>query len=99
MSGGFGREGVHQDAASVYPAQSVESPTDSSVSVEEVLLAAGEQVGHNKLCFASWMNKAVAVFVKDEPLVHQLVQSGVFVRDLFVQLSPLSAPSTPFIPN
>ena len=53
------------------------------------------------------MNKAVVVFVKDEPLVHQLVQSGVFVRDLFVQVSPLSAPSLritvsgvpPFIPN
>ena len=47
------------------------------------------------------------MFVNDEPLVHQLVQSGVFVRDLFVQVSPLSAPSLritvsgvpPFIPN
>ena len=63
-------------------------PPDSSISVEEVLLAAGEQVGHDSLCFASRMNKAVVVFVKDEPLVHQLVQSGVFIRDLFVQVSP-----------
>ena len=43
---------------------------------------------------------------KDEPLVHQLVQNGEFVRDMFVQVSPLSAPSSwitvssvpPFIP-
>ena len=78
-----------------------------SVSVEEVLLAVCQQVGHDNLCFASRMNKAVVVFVKDEPLVHLLVQSGVFVRDLFVQVSPLSAPSSriivsgvpPFIPN
>ena len=38
------------------------------------------------------MNKAVVMFIKDKPIVHQLVQSGVFVRDLFVQVSPLSAP-------
>ena len=82
-------------------------PPDSSVSVEEVLLAVGEQVGHDNLSFASRMNKAVVVFVNEELLVHQLVQSGVFIRDLFVQVSPLSVPSTritvsgvpPFIPN
>ena len=69
-------------------------PPDSSVSVEEVLLAVGEQVGHDNLSFASRMNKAVVVFVNEEPLVHQRVQSGVFIRDLFVQVSPLSVPST-----
>ena len=82
-------------------------PPDSSVTVEEVLLAVGEQVGHVKLSFASRMNKAVVVFLKEEPLVYQLVESGVFIRDLFVQISPLSVPSTritvsgvpPFIPN
>ncbi|KAJ3582193.1 hypothetical protein NHX12_015766, partial [Muraenolepis orangiensis] len=55
------------------------APHDSSVSVEEALLAAGEQ----------------------------LVASGVIIRDLYVQVSPLSVPSTrvtvsgvpPFIPN
>ncbi len=53
------------------------------------------------------MNKAVVVFVKSESLVHQLIESGVFIRDLFVQVSPLSVPSSritvsgvpPFIPN
>ena len=54
-------------------------PPDSSVTVEEVLLAVGEQVGHVKLSFASRMNKAVVVFLKEEPLVYQLVESGVFI--------------------
>ena len=58
-------------------------PPDSSVTVEEVLLAVGEQVGHDILSFASRMNKAVVVYLKEEPLVYQLVESGVFIRDLF----------------
>ncbi|KAJ3586247.1 hypothetical protein NHX12_012647 [Muraenolepis orangiensis] len=83
------------------------APHDSSVSVEEALLAAGEQVGHGNLVFASTVNKAVLVFVKSEQMVHQLVASGMIIRDLYVQVSPLSVPSTrvtisgvpPFIPN
>ncbi|KAJ3601082.1 hypothetical protein NHX12_032055 [Muraenolepis orangiensis] len=73
----------------------------------EALLAAGEQVGHGNLVFASRVNKAVLVLVKSEQMVHQLVASGVIIRDLYVQVSPLSVPSTrvtvsgvpPFIPN
>lgn len=82
-------------------------PPDNNVTVEEVLLAVGEQVGHEKLIFASRMNKAVVVFLKEEPLVHSLIGRGVFMREMFVQVSPLSVPSTritvsgvpPFIPN
>lgn len=33
-------------------------------------LAAGEQVGHHNLSFVSRMNKAVVMFLKDEPHVH-----------------------------
>ncbi|KAJ3591408.1 hypothetical protein NHX12_009353 [Muraenolepis orangiensis] len=83
------------------------APQDSSVSEEEALLAAGEQVGHGNLLFASGMSKAVVVFVKSEQIVHQLVASGVFIKDLYVQVSPLSVPCTritvsgvpPSIPN
>ena len=83
------------------------APPDGSVSVEEVLLAVGEQVGYDKLSFASRMNKAVVVFLKDELVVHRLIEAGVVIRDLLVQVSPLSVPSTritvsgvpPFIPN
>ncbi|KAJ3612006.1 hypothetical protein NHX12_020285 [Muraenolepis orangiensis] len=81
------------------------APHDSSVSEEEALLAAREQVGHGgaggswrsrwvmeeqvghgNLVVISKVNKAVVVFVKSEQIVHQLVASGVFVKDLYVQL-------------
>lgn len=53
------------------------------------------------------MNKTAVVFLKEERLVHVLIESGVFINDMFVQVSPLSVPSTrvvisgvpPFIPN
>ncbi|KAK2912755.1 hypothetical protein Q8A73_006868 [Channa argus] len=83
------------------------APPDGSITVEEVLLAIGNQVGHENLLVASRMNKAVVVFLKAERIINDLVESGVVIRDLFVQVSPLSAPSTrvivsgvpPFIPN
>lgn len=49
-------------------------PPNNFVTVEEVLLAAGEQVGHDNVSFASRMNKAVVVFLKDEPHVYQLIE-------------------------
>lgn len=57
---------------------------DSTATVEEVLLAVGDQVGYDELCLAPRMNKAEVVFLKDEPLVHNLIESGVFIRDLYV---------------
>lgn len=77
------------------------------VLMEVVLLAVREVVGHDKLVYASSMNKAVVVFVKEEQFVHKLVESGVVIQDMFVQVSPLAVPSTrvtvsgvpPFIPN
>lgn len=72
--------------------------------MEEVLLAAGEQVGHGTLLFSQQMNKAVMLYRKDEAHVDQWIESGGFIRDIFAQVSPLSVPSTvsgvpPFIPN
>lgn len=60
---------------------------DSNGTVEEVLLAVSEQVRHDKLYFASRMNKSVVVFLKDEPYVYHLIENGVFTRDIFVQPS------------
>ena len=80
---------------------------DPGIAVEDVLLAAGEQVGYNNLSHASRMNKAVVVFLKEVDLVGQLVESGVFINDVFIQVQPLATPSCritvsgvpPFIPN
>lgn len=64
------------------------------VPMEVVLLAVGEVVGHDQLFYASRMNKAVVVFVKEEQCVYELVESGVVIQDVFVQVSPLVVPST-----
>ena len=72
-----------------------------------MLLAVVEVIGHDQLIYASRMNKAVVVFVKEERCVHMLVESGVTIEKMFVQVSPLAVPSTrttvsgvpPFIPN
>lgn len=69
-------------------------PPQGTVTVEDVLLAAGEQVGHGNLSFASGTNIAEVVFLKEERHVHQLIESGVFIREVFVQVSLLSTPST-----
>lgn len=81
--------------------------TDPQYTVEQVLLAVGEQVGHENIKYGSRMNKAVVAFLREERLVHELVESGLVLDDLFVSVSPLFVPSTrvtvsgvpPFIPN
>lgn len=67
-------------------------PRDSNVTLEEPLLAVGEQVEHDNLSFASSMNKVVVVFLKDKTNKFQLIDSGVFIKDAVVQVSPLSVP-------
>ncbi|KAI4890558.1 hypothetical protein NFI96_024482, partial [Prochilodus magdalenae] len=79
----------------------------AEATVEDVLLAVGERVGHEHIYSASRMNKAVVVFLKDERLVNQLVESGIWVFETFVPVSPLLTPATkvtisnvpPFLPR
>ncbi|TWW60980.1 Disabled -like protein 2-interacting protein [Takifugu flavidus] len=59
---------------------------DLSVSVEEVLLAVGDQVEHANLSYASRMNRGVVVFGKEERLVAELVGRGVTVNGEYLQV-------------
>ncbi|KAJ3582744.1 hypothetical protein NHX12_000281 [Muraenolepis orangiensis] len=76
-------------------------------TVEQVLLAVGDQVGHVNISYASRMNKAVVVFLKDQKYVTELIESGLVLNEEYVQVSPLATPSTRitvsgvplFIPN
>jgi len=68
--------------------------TDQVFTIEDVLLAIGEVVGHEKIVSASRMNKAVVVFLKGENLVNKLVENGIVVSDTLVQVTPLRAPAT-----
>lgn len=80
---------------------------DQICRVEDVLMAMGKVVGHDKIVSASRMNKAVVVFLKDEKFVNMLVESGIEMSDTFVQVTPLRSPATrviisnapPFIKN
>ncbi len=80
---------------------------DPGVTVEEMLLIIGEKVGFENIVSASRMNKAMVVFLKSEPLVNELTVSGIWVKEMFVPVTPLSAPATkvtisnvpPFISN
>lgn len=68
--------------------------SDQAFTVEDVLLAKGEIVGHENIASASRMNKAVVVFLKDETFVNSLVEKGIVVADSLVQVTPLRAPAT-----
>ncbi len=80
---------------------------EAGVSVEEVLVAVGEQVGYSNIVSASRMNKAVVIFLKERNLTSRLVESGIWVSGVFTVISPLVAQSSritisncpPFIPN
>lgn len=67
---------------------------EPGVTVEELLLIFGEQVGFENILSASRMNKAVVVFLKSESLVNQLIVSGIWVKETFVRVNPLSTPAT-----
>lgn len=80
---------------------------DPKFTVEQVLLGVGEQVGHANITYGSRMNKAVVAFLREERLVHDLVESGLVLDNEFVAVSPLFVPSVrvtvsgvpPFISN
>ena len=66
----------------------------SEATVESVLLAVGEQVGYDQIHSASRMNKAVVIFLKKESLVAKAITSGIYVNNVLLPVTPLSAPAT-----
>ncbi|KAG1924522.1 ubiquitin-conjugating enzyme E2 variant [Pimephales promelas] len=80
---------------------------EDGVTVEEVLISAGGEVGHENIVSASRMNKAVVVFLKEQNLVNRLIENGLVINENFVQVTPLYAPTVkitvsnvpPFIPD
>ncbi len=80
---------------------------EASVTVEDVLLAVGEQIGYENIFSASRMNKAVVVFLNAEVLVNKVIENGLWVKGLLTTTTPLFAPATkviisnvpPFIEN
>jgi len=80
---------------------------DIGVSVEDVLVVVGGIIGFENILSASRMNKAVIVFLKTEQLVNQVSENGLWIKETFVPVTPLTAPATkvtvsnvpPFVSN
>ena len=70
---------------------------DDDVMVEGVLVAVGDEVGFESIIYASRMNKAVVVFVKEKNTACRLIENGIVIRDNLVQVTPLYAPSSKII--
>ncbi len=54
---------------------------EMNTSIEDVLLAVGDKVGHANISSASRMNKAVVVFLKNEKQVKDLIESGIWINE------------------
>lgn len=67
---------------------------ESGATIEDVLLAVADQIGHENINSASRMNKAVVVFLKNEHLVKTMIENGIWVKETYVPVTPLSAPAT-----
>lgn len=63
-------------------------------SVEDIGLAVGEKVGHGSIKSAARMNSAVVIFLDWEDKVNQVIEAGITVNEMFVQVLPLTQPAT-----
>lgn len=66
---------------------------DVNTSIKDVLLAVGAKVCHENFSSASRMNKAVVVFLKNENQVKNLIKSGIWINEMYMRITPLSAPA------
>ncbi|TWW62689.1 hypothetical protein D4764_04G0013360 [Takifugu flavidus] len=64
----------------------------SMLSVEEVALAVGQEIGHSSNKFAAHMNRAVVLFMEKVEQANRLVETGITVGGQFVQVTPLTQP-------
>lgn len=97
----------HEETPSLSLRNGFRCVPEDGVSVEDVLVSTGEEVGHENIVSASRMNKAVVVFLKDHSLVNRVIETGLVINENLVQVTPLYAPSAkitvsnvpPFIPD
>lgn len=97
----------HEETTSLSLRNGFRCVPEDGVSVEDVLVSTGEEVGHENIVSASRMNKAVVIFLKDHNLVNRIIETGLVINENLVQVTPLYAPSAritvsnvpPFIPD
>ncbi len=97
----------HEETPSLSLRNGFRCVPEDGVTVENVLISTGGEVGHENIVSASRMNRAVVVFLKEQHFVNQLIENGLVINDNFVQVTPLQAPTAkitvsnvpPFIPD
>ena len=62
-------------------------------SVEDVCLAVGERVRRYQIKSAARLNGAVVIFLDQLEKVNQVVETGITVNEMFVQVLPLAQPA------
>ncbi|TWW61835.1 hypothetical protein D4764_04G0004820 [Takifugu flavidus] len=65
----------------------------SVLSVEEVALAVGQEIGHSSVKSAARMNRAVVLFLEKVEQANRLVETGLTVGGQFFQVTPLTQPA------
>ncbi|TWW56217.1 hypothetical protein D4764_08G0002040 [Takifugu flavidus] len=65
----------------------------SMLSVEEVALAVGQEIGHSSVKCAARMNRAVVLFLETAEQANKLVETGITVGEKFVQVTSLTQPA------
>ncbi|KAK0155415.1 Transposon TX1 uncharacterized protein [Merluccius polli] len=74
--------------------QFIKTWTHSNTLVEDVSLAVGDQVGHSSIKSAARMNGATVIFLDQVGKVNQIIEAGLTVNEMFVQVLPLAQPAT-----
>lgn len=64
-----------------------------NMNIEDVLLAVSQKVSGSNIKSAARMNKALVVFLTEVDMVDELIETGLEVNNMFLQLLPLSSPS------
>ena len=80
------------DDDSLSPENGFRCVPEPSVDLEELLLAVGEIVGCENIVSASDWDDGVAVFLKHKDLVNKLIESGIFLHDVFMEVMPFIQP-------
>ena len=63
-------------------------------SVEDIGLALGALVGDMSVKSAAWMNSAVVLFLDEVQKVNRVIETGLTLNGMFVQVLPLMQPAT-----
>ncbi|KAJ3584708.1 hypothetical protein NHX12_015203 [Muraenolepis orangiensis] len=88
---------VNGDFAKLTRKHGIKISAGFACTVEEIWLAVGEKVGHGSIKSLARMNSVVVIFLDQVEKVNCVFETGIAVREIFVQVQPLMLPATKVI--